>query len=203
MKTFILPFIAVLCFMLTSQNLQAQDSTKVDPTLSGQYKLMLSKSKNLNGFKLISPARLSSFWKSVRDTLNAERKELYDVRAKINAHQKTVVDLKESIDSKETALNTSNAKLNEITFMGIAFSKSSYNSIVWTIIIILALALAVLIFRSRKLLYEAKYRSGLYNEVSEEYQKYKVKTNEKEKKLARELQDERNKFEEYRSTGRY
>jgi len=189
--------------MLTSQSLQAQDSTKVDPTLSGQYKLMLSKSKNFNGSKLVNPIRLAGFWRSVRDTLNSERKELYNSRAKINAQQKTIVDLQQSIDTKDNALNTSNAKLDEITFMGISFSKSSYNSIVWTIIIILGLTLAILIIRSRKLLYEAKYRSGLYNEVSEEYQKYKVKTNEKEKKLARELQDERNKFEEYRSTGRY
>ena len=203
MRNFILPFIAVLCFMLTSQSLQAQDSTKVDPTLSGQYKLMLSKSKNFNGSKLVNPIRLAGFWRSVRDTLNSERKELYNSRAKINAQQKTIVDLQQSIDTKDNALNTSNAKLDEITFMGISFSKSSYNSIVWTIIIILGLTLAILIIRSRKLLYEAKYRSGLYNEVSEEYQKYKVKTNEKEKKLARELQDERNKFEEYRSTGRY
>ena len=164
---------------------------------------MLSKSKNFNGSKLVNPNRLTSFWRSVRDTLSAERKELYNARAKITEQQKTIVDLKESIETKDGALSTSNAKLNEITFLGISFSKSNYNTIVWTIIIVSALALVILIFRSRKLLHEARYRSNLYNEISTEYQNYKMKANDKEKKLARELQDERNKFEEYRSTGRY
>jgi hypothetical protein len=202
MKNFILPIIAVVCFAVTTQNIYAQDSTKIDPSLQGQYQLMLSKSRTLDGYRLVNPSRLTSFWKNVRDTLSSERKELYNARAKISAQQKSITDLKTQIGGKETALNSSNAKLNEITFLGIPFSKSSYNMIVWTLIIILGLALTVLIFRSRKLLHEARYRSNLYNEISTEYQNYKMKSNDKEKKLARELQDERNKFEEYRSTGR-
>ena len=47
----------------------------------------------------------------------------------------------------------------------------------------------------------AKYRTELYDEISNEYQSYKSRTNEKEKKLARELQDERNKLEEYKTRG--
>jgi hypothetical protein len=202
MKKFILPFIAVVCFVLQSQNIYAQDSTKVDPSLQGQFKLMLSKSKSLDGYKLINPGRLNSFWKNVKDTLSSERKELYNARNKIAEQQKSIIDLKELMEGKESALTSSNAKLNEISFMGIAFSKSNYNTIVWTLIIILGLALAIIIFRSTKLMHEAKYRSNLYNEISTEYQNYKMKANDKEKKLARELQDERNKFEEYRSTGR-
>jgi len=202
MKKFILPFIAVMCFTLLSQNTYAQDSTKVDPSLQGQYQLMLSKSRSADGNKLINAGRLATFWRNVKDTLNSERKELYNARTKITEQQKSIIDLKELIDGKESALTTSNTKLNEITFLGISFSKSNYNTIVWTLIIALSLALAFIVIRSTKLNHEAKYRSNLYNEISSEFQNYKMKTNDKEKKLARELQDERNKFEEYRSTGR-
>jgi hypothetical protein len=203
MRKFILPFIAVICLISFSQQSKAQDSAKVDPSLQGQYQLMLSKSRTLDGYKLVNPNRLSSFWKNVRDTLTSERKELYKARTNITEQQKSITDLKTLIEGKENALNTSNAKLDEITFLGIAFSKSSYNTIVWTMIIVLGLALAIIIIRSAKLSHEAKYRRNLYDEISAEYQNYKVKTNDKEKKLARELQDERNKFEEYRSTGRF
>jgi hypothetical protein len=41
----------------------------------------------------------------------------------------------------------------------------------------------------------------LYNELDEEYKAYKVKSNEKEKKLARELQTERNKLDELLGRG--
>ncbi|MNR57583.1 hypothetical protein D3C85_1783930 [compost metagenome] len=54
----------------------------------------------------------------------------------------------------------------------------------------------IVIARSAKNIKEAKHRTQLYNEVADEYQGYKSKAVEKERKLARELQDERNKLDE-------
>ncbi|RZK72443.1 MAG: hypothetical protein EOO92_19835, partial [Pedobacter sp.] len=56
--------------------------------------------------------------------------------------------------------------------------------------------LIIVIARSGKSITEAKHRTQLYNEVADEYQAYKAKSVEKERKLARELQDERNKLDE-------
>ncbi|WP_316835864.1 hypothetical protein [Pedobacter nutrimenti] len=202
MKRCILSLFAAICLLLITQNTFAQDTTKTDPSLSGQYQFMLSKSKTLYGAKLINPARLSGLWKNVKDTINTERKQLVVSKAKINEQQKAIADLKAQIEGKESSLASSNAKLNEISFLGISFTKSTYNSIVWTLIIALALALAFVVVRSAKHIHEAKYRSTLYQEIADEYQAYKVKSNDKEKKLARELQDERNKFEDYKSRER-
>ena len=202
MKKLILQMMALFCFALMVNTSYAQDTAKVDPSLKGQYQLLISKSRTLDGYKLVNPARLAGFWKNVRDTITTERRDLSAARIKINEQQKAITDLQTQIQGKDSALNSSNTKLNEITFLGIAFTKGTYNTIVWTLIIVLALALAVLVFRSIKLMHEAKYRTDLYSEVAAEYQNYKVKSNDKEKKLARELQDERNKFEEFRSTGR-
>ena len=205
MRKFIHLFIAVLFFALNTNHADAQQSAKdtvnADPSLRGQYQSILSKSKNLNGFKVVNPARLNTFWKNVNDTLRAERKQLPALRKQIAEEQKTIADLRAQLSGKESALNSSKQKLDEISFMGISFSKGSYNTMVWTIILMLALALIIIIVRSAKLLHEAKYRSSLYEEISAEYQSYKVKANEKEKKLARELQDERNKLDEYKSRG--
>jgi uncharacterized coiled-coil protein SlyX len=202
MKKRILPLIALLILMIGAEKSQAQDSVKVDPSLNGQYRQLLSQSKNFYGSKVITPQRLGTFWKNISDTLRTERKQLRTSKASIAAQQKTITELKNQIAGKETALSTSNQKLNEITFMGISFEKSTYNTIVWSAIVVLALALAFVIIRSAKHIHEAKYRSGLYEEIATEYQSYKVKANEKEKKLARELQDERNKLEEYKSRGK-
>ncbi|MGN7202926.1 hypothetical protein ACTHQF_01535 [Pedobacter sp. SAFR-022] len=205
MRKFIHLLTAVLFFALNTNHAAAQqaakDSVNADPSLRGQYQSILSKSKNLNGFKVVNPVRLSSFWKSVNDTLRNERRQLPALKKQIAEQQKAIADLKVQLSGKENALNSSNQKLDEITFMGIPFSKGSYNTMVWTIILVLALALIIIIVRSAKLLHEAKYRSSLYEEISAEYQSYKVKANEKEKKLARELQDERNKLDEYKSRG--
>ncbi|WP_199141126.1 hypothetical protein [Pedobacter sp. ASV12] len=173
-----------------------------DPSLHGQYQFMLSRSKSLNGYKLINPYRLSTLWQSVSDTLRKERVELNKAKSKIAEQAKTINSLQTDINGKETSLNNADAKVNEINFLGISFTKSTYNIIVWSIIAILAIALFVVIARSTKNILEAKHRTQLYDEVSAEYQAYKAKASEKERKLARELQDERNAMEELKSRGK-
>ena len=202
MKKFILPIISALILSFSAQGQLTTDSTKVDPSLKGQYQMMLSKSRNLDGYKLVNPSRITTFWRNVNDTLTTERRQLINATKKIEEQEKNIADLKAQISGKESSLASSNAKVNEISFLGISFTKSTYNAIVWTLIIGLAAALAIVILRSAKHIHEAKYRSTLYEEIAQEYQSYKVKANDKEKKLARELQDERNKLDELRSRGR-
>ncbi|WP_316823364.1 hypothetical protein [Pedobacter gandavensis] len=199
MKKLIFAVIAVLFFQLNTQAQLPADSAKADPSLRGQYGFMLSKSKTINGYKLINPARLAGFWKSVSDSINHNRKQLSNIKLKLAEQEKIVASLKAQISGAESSLASSNAKLDEIKFLGISFTKSNYNVMVWSLILILAAALAVVIIRSAKFIHEAKYRSSLYDEIAQEYQNYKTKANDKEKKLARELQDERNKLDELRN----
>ncbi|WP_316771561.1 hypothetical protein [Pedobacter frigiditerrae] len=184
------------------QRRYADTVKNTDFSLNGQYQFMLSRSKSLNGYKLINPARLSTVWKSVSDTLKKERIELNKAKAKVAEQGKTIASLQTEVDGKETSLNNTNAKIDEINFLGISFTKGTYNIIVWSIILVLAIALFIVIARSAKNILEAKHRTQLYDEISAEYQAYKVKSNEQQRKLARELQDERNIIEEIKSRGK-
>ncbi len=183
----------------TADSTQQEQIT--DPSLKGQYEYLLSRSKTYYGFKLINPSRLAAFYKNVTDSIRSGRTSLKTIQAKVSQQTQTIAALNDQIKGKESSLASSNSKLDEISFMGIAFDKSTYNMIVWALIILLALSLAFVVIRSAKNIHEAKYRTGLYEEISQEYQAYKTKANEKEKKLARELQDERNKLEEYKNRG--
>ncbi|HMI03828.1 MAG TPA: hypothetical protein VK541_15190 [Pedobacter sp.] len=201
MKKTLFIFIAAFISITSSAQLR-KDSVKIDPTLNGQYQLLLSKSRTLDGYKLVNPDRLSLFWKNVRDTLNTTHKQLINTKKEATNYQNEISGLNKQVTGAETSLASSNARLNEISFLGIGFTKSNYNIFVWGLISALAVALTVVILRSAKNVHEAKYRSTLYEEINQEYQNYKVKANEKEKKLARELQDERNKLDEIRSNSR-
>lgn len=179
------------------------DSVKnTDFSLNGQYRFLLSRSRTSYGAKLINPVKLDAFWKSVNDTLRKERVELKNANAKVVEQQKAITTLKTEITGKENSLNDTTAKADEISFLGISFTKGNYNIIVWGIIIILGIALFIVIFRSAKNIIEANHRTQLYDEISNEYQAYKVKTNELQRKLARELQDERNIIEELKNKGK-
>ncbi|RZK47389.1 MAG: hypothetical protein EOO87_22035 [Pedobacter sp.] len=188
---------------VATQQYRRVDTVKnTDFSLNGQYRFMLSRSKSSYGAKLINPARLDALWKSVNDTLRKERVELTKAKAKIAEQEKSISSLNGKVSGTEDTLNEANAKVDEISFLGISFTKSTYNILVWSIIGVLAIALFVVIARSTKSILEAKHRTQLYDEISAEYQAYKTKSNEQQRKLARELQDERNVIEEMKSRGR-
>ncbi|WP_276089774.1 hypothetical protein [Pedobacter sp. JY14-1] len=190
----------VFVFFLTNAKAQFKpDSIRTDPSINGQYQLLLSKSRTLDGYKMINPYRLSTFWKSVQDTLAISKRQLSSAKKEISGYKSEIRNLKQHISGTENSLASSNAKINKISLLGISFTKGNYNLIVWGLILTLTLTLIIVILRSAKNIHEARYRSTLYEEISQEYQAYKVKANEKEKKLARELQDERNKLEELRN----
>jgi uncharacterized protein HemX len=192
-------FLGTMLFLNVAFGQTLPDTTKnTDPSLNGQYQFMLKKSKSLNGARLINPSRLSSLWKSVSDTLRKERKQLQEARQEIKAQADNISSLKGEVNGKESSLANANAAVNEIKFLGVSFNKGTYNTIVWAIIIVLGVGLAFVIFQSGKLRHEAKYRTELYQEVADEFQAHKVKAKDKEMKLARELQDERNKWDDGR-----
>jgi len=171
-----------------------------DFSLNGQYQFLLSRSRSINGYKLVNPYRLTTVWKSVADTLAKERTELTKAKAKVVEQEKTINTLQAEVKGNENEVISANAKMDEISFLGLSFTKGTYNIIVWSIILILAISLFVVITRSAKNILEAKHRTQLYDEITTEYQNYKAKSSEKERKLARELQDERNIVEELKSS---
>lgn len=190
-------FFIFFSFSITFFAQAQRDTTRnTDFSLSGQYKFMLSRSKNMYGSKLINPSRLAGLWQSVTDTLRKERKQLTAANEKIKSQNNARTNLQSEITTKENALTNANAAVNEISFLGIPFQKGSYSIMVWSIIILLGLALAILVFQSGKYRNEAKYRTELYQEVADEFQTHKVKAKDKEMRLARELQDERNKWDD-------
>lgn len=214
----LLPLISLIILLFLSQLTAAQglpkqtlkkpvytkrvaDTVKnTDFSLKGQYLFLLSRSKSVNGYKLINPNRLAGLWQSINDTLRKERASLAKANSKTTELESRIASLQTEVNSTESSLANSNTKLNEINFLGISFAKGTYNIMVWSIILILAVALLIVIARSTKHINEAKHRSQLYEEISQEYQNFKTKANEKERKLARELQDERNLVEELRDS---
>lgn len=192
-------FLGAMLFLNTAFAQVLPDTTKnTDPSLNGQYQFMLKKSKTLYGAKLINPSRLTSLWKSVSDTLRKERKQLQEAKQEIKTQSQNISTLKGEVSGKENSLADATASVNEIKFLGISFNKGTYNTIVWAIIIILGVGLAIVILQSGKYRKEATYRTQLYQEVADEYQAHKVKAKDKEMKLARELQDERNRWDDAR-----
>lgn len=191
----ILPAVLII---ISTVRLNAQDTTQTeDKTLKGQYREILQKSKNNDqGFKIINPSRLSSFQRNFADSLRQTQSKLYEAQAKISTQNKTISALKSDVSGKEQSLTASRSMVDEISMLGIPINKATYNWIMWGLVILLGAAFAFMMFQSVSLRKEARYRTTLYSDLAEEFQAYKTKSNDKEKKLARELQTEKNRIDE-------
>ncbi|MDO3640390.1 MAG: hypothetical protein ACTHMI_05870 [Mucilaginibacter sp.] len=161
-----------------------------DKSISGQYKYLLTKIYHYQ------EPQVAAFYRNLKDTIEATKAKLKQTEAKLAAQVKTASDLQSDVSDKEKSLALSNSRVNSVNFLGIYIDKSLYNMIMWGLVIALGITAAIVIYRTGSFSREAKYRIDLYNELDEEFKAYKAKANEKEKKLARELQTERNKVDE-------
>jgi hypothetical protein len=172
-----------------------QPAAPVDKSLHGQYQYLLTKVYNYQ------QPLVAALFKNYNDTLSITRKQLKEAKATLAEQTKTIDTLKTSATTKDQTLAESKAKVDEVSLLGMPLSKSTYNLIMWGLVIGFGAIAAIVIARSGSHSREASYRIKLYNELEEEYKAYKTKANEKEKKLARELQTERNKNDELTGKG--
>ena len=183
---------------------RAADSTKAaitqanapsDKSLNGQFQYLLTK------VYFYQQPLLNAFHKSIMDTLTQARQGLKASQAKLTVSNKTIDSLQASIKANTESLNASNQKVDTVSFIGIPVTKETYNLVMWGLVLVFGATVAIVIARSGSSTREAKYRTQLYSELEEEYRVYKVKAVEKEKKMARELQTERNKIDELLGRG--
>lgn len=185
--------LVLLLIVYTTSNVLAQ--TPGTP-LSQQYNDVVLRSGSYQGFKEIRQDKIDLFWKNIQDTLAKEKQLLNAANAKLISAGQEVIKAKVELENAQKELEQSKASVNQVNLLGIPLEKGTYSLVMWGLVIFLAAALTFAIYRNKSSLNEAQYRTTLFNEVSEEFQKYKVSANEKEKKLARELQTERNLIEE-------
>ena len=188
----------------TTDTTQPDLKTPADPnqlnakSLNNQYQYMMTKT-----FRFQQPL-FAALWKNVTDTLTKERNDIKAAQAKLSADAKLIDSLKTASANaaKEPAASQSGSTPSDtISMFGIVLSKSTYNLVMVGLVVGLAIALAIVIGTTAKHKYEARHRTELYEEIEEEFKTYKAKATEKELKLARELQTERNKLDELLGRG--
>ncbi len=166
-----------------------------DKSLNGQYQYLLTKIYHYQ------QPLVAALWKNVSDTLSHERNKLKELQAKINAKNHTVDSLKSDANTKTQTLSESGNKADSISLLGLSVSKGTYNLIMFGLIIGLGIALIIVISSIAKYKRDAKHHIELYEDLEDDFKTYKSKATEKELKLARELQTERNKLDELMGKG--
>jgi hypothetical protein len=127
-----------------------------------------------------------------------ERKSSITAKATISQQLVKLEELKTALSKQGLDLQQTQTKIDSISLLGINLSKKSYSNLMWSMLLVLAAISAFCVFRVKGFKKEASYRINLFEDLTVEFKNYKKNAIDKEMRLARELQTERNRMEEMR-----
>jgi hypothetical protein len=177
----------------SADSIAVRQASVQSDTLSQQYNEMINRlGFNKNGTK----PTIIELWKHVNDSLLLHKKLLKQSKAERDKNSQRIIALQTEI----TNLKTSGKSIGELNTLDQSVNGSNNYLYLWGALLLLVAVLAYAILRMRSAVKEANYRTALYDQLFEELRENRSKANEREKKLARELQTVRNRIEEL--TGR-
>jgi len=181
-------------FLLVAINIAAQETVVEEPkTLENQFDKIYRTSTTYQTYKVISMNKYLELKENVLDSVKAAEKTIADKDALLASERVNIVKLEKELSETKANLTASTEKENSISFVGIQLNKTTYNLLLWTIIIALALALGLFIFKfTRSNVLTKKAQENLLD-VEHEFESHRKKSLEREQKLRRQLQDEINK----------
>ena len=174
----------------------AQDEPVGPPTLEEQFRSLKDNSNSYQEYKVVRETLLDQFYGNVRDSLITIRQDILDAQNKIAAQQQEITRLQEELEERQLAVEESQYDIEHIEFLGIDVQKSTYSTIVWSIIAILLIILAVAIYKYKSSNKVAVKKKNEYETLDNEFNEFKIRAREKETRLMRDLQTERNAVEE-------
>lgn len=175
----------------------ATDALKNDnQTLRERYLVMKTKSQNYQDYKVIKENLLDAWWKIVLDSVQAKQIAIRNAQANVSKLQAELKQNTETLQAKEASMQDIIYASTHINVLGIDFSKGFFAALVGIIILGLGLTIAVIMYTLKANRNIMKEKTDLAEQISKEYEEYKRKAMDKQTKLSRELQNERNRLQE-------
>ncbi len=183
-------FCSIFTLLLTSYGF-AQTSTET--TIDEKFKELITNSNNFKGYKVVDTGELTTLQNLTSKRIAELKEEISASKEAALAYKQSIANLNTEVEALEAKLENITAEKDAITFLGMPFSKSSYKSTMWGIVGVLVLALGLFIVRFKKSNVHTKEAKQNLAELEKEFDAYRAKALEKEQRLGRLLQDEKNK----------
>lgn len=185
----VLPIIATNAQQATQANPGSLDSG----TIQSQFDYINSVSNNFEEYKVVRRAHLDRIRSNVTDSLKVFKDQLVTLDNQLTEQKTSMDQLNGSLTTTQKELQAALDMKDSFSFMGLYIHKSTYNSMMWGIVIVLAVALLFFIYRfKRNYSVTAEIKKTL-EETREEFEQHRRNTLERERKLNRQLVDEMNK----------
>lgn len=175
----------------------ATDALKADnQTLRERYLLMKNRSETYQDYNVIKKTTLDGMWRIVEDSVRAKQAIINQSKAEITKLQAELDNKVIALKAKEDSMKDIEHASTHITVLGIDFTKGFFAAMVGILLLLAGLAVAGVIYSMKIIRRNLSEKEELANTISQEYEDYKRKAMDKQTKLSRELQNERNKLQE-------
>lgn len=190
MKNYIITGISVVLLSFSSF---AQTDTLSNNPIDEQFSELIEASNTFKGYKVVDFQELTSLQRNTKSHIAELKAEIITAKESISSHETNITALEAELENINANLEQVEAEKDALVFLGMPFTKGTYKAIMWSIVGVLILALAFFVYRFKKghsTTLEARKRLV---ETEKEFEAFRVKSLEKEQRLGRMLQDERNK----------
>ncbi len=155
-----------------------------------------------NNYYSAKDAYFQDFYGIAKDSLTNERKDLATAKNRIKTLKDTVSTLNKDIATLTQERDKARGNVANIEVFGGSMDKNAFSTLMFIIVVVLiavAVILLMMFLRSNAVTQENKKK---FSDLDNEYNDFKQRSMDRETKLRRELQTERNKLDELTKRGK-
>lgn len=172
----------------------AQDSTAAknslrSGTITSQFDYIYRVSNGFQEYEVVKKSNLEQLKANVLDSIQTLTKEVSALKIQLGSLNDSVVLVKQLLSAEVEQKNEAIASRDNFNFLGIGIQKTVYSSLMWTLVAILAGALAFFAVQYFRSFGRIKKAEKDFLEVQEEFEQHRKNTLDRERKLKRELID--------------
>jgi len=193
MVRFLIIFFVLIRFLSFAQTPDVSQDDK-NLTLQQRYLNMKSKAETYQEYKVIKENLMDGVWKIMQDSIRKEKLLVEQERQKNLKLEVQYHSVKDTLTQERSAITQIMYNSSHISVLGIDFKKSVFLIFVTVVLSLLLLIGSVMIIKIKFVQTTAKEKIVIADAVTREFDEFKKKSMEKQTKLARELQTERNKI---------
>lgn len=197
MRSIVLLFISFLLLITTTGKAQLNhinDQPQLDTgTIENQLDYIITRSSSFKEFQLIRKTSFLRVKEHILDSLKNTQKNWSATNSQNIQLQASIKQLETEVTKLKNDIRVITEEKNSIALLGNEFDKSNYKTIVWSVIIVLILALLFFAYQLKNNRSVTKLTKQELAKMENEFDAFRKKSLKKEQEIMRKLQDEINK----------
>jgi len=176
----------------------AQEMNTENP-INKEFENLIETANNFNEYKVVKEGDLKKLQSNADAYITALDQRIEALEKSVAIEKQAQLPLQTELTAANASVEQLNEEKNSISFLGILVEKTLYNTLVWSLVAILAVVLIVLYLQYKKSYVITSTAKTELATAEAELEELRRKSIEEKQTLGRQLQDERNKLSRLRT----